>query len=175
MVGEKITELPFCDSDYEEVLNPSASQQLLMDKAKQIADEDSNGLVVAKTEAFFEKIADEFVIEKEIENESILQIDVLRPVKETLDQVFVKEYESTWINDLKRYETLGKQEKKKKKQKKEEVAASDDDEIADLKEESIEGSQKPDGGESIDVVEELSEDAAAGGKHQESAYSIDEF
>ena len=34
MVGEKITELPFCDSDYEEVLNPSASQQLLMDKAK---------------------------------------------------------------------------------------------------------------------------------------------
>ena len=55
------------------------------------------------------------------------------------------------------------------------MAASDDDEIADLKEESIEGSQKQDGGESIDVVEELSEDAAAGGKHQESAYSIDEF
>ena len=123
----------------------------------------------------FEKIADEFVIEKEIENESIIQIDVLRPVKETLDQLFVKEYESTWINDLKRYETLGKQEKKKKKQKKEEVAASDDDEIAEMKEESIEGSQKQDGGESIDVVEELSEDEAAGGKHLESAYSIDEF
>ena len=54
LVAEKITELPFCDSDYEEVLNPSASQQLLMDKAKQIAEESSNGLVVTTTEAFFE-------------------------------------------------------------------------------------------------------------------------
>ena len=148
-----------------------------MEKAKQIADdESSNGLAVVTIEAFFEIIGDEFVLEKEIENESFLQIDVLRPVKETLDQVFVKEYESTWINDLKRYETLGKQQKKKKKEKKEEVAASDDDEIADLKEESvIDGSQKQDGGESIDVVDEMSEDAAGAGKHQGSTYSIDEF
>ena len=29
-VAEKITELPFLDSDYEEILNPSSSQKLLI-------------------------------------------------------------------------------------------------------------------------------------------------
>ena len=52
---------------------------------------------------------------KQFDEVPVVQIDVLRAISETLDQVFVKEYESTWINDLKRYETLGSQKRQKEK------------------------------------------------------------
>ena len=59
----------------------------------------------------------------------------MRAVKESLDQFYVKEYESTWINDLEKFETLGKHEKKRKKVKSKEKK-EETEEIADLKEAS---------------------------------------
>ena len=59
---ENIDELPFCDSDYEEVQNPADNN---------ITDESGNGLIIQKVAAFFEQL-DEPIIMKEIENESVV-------------------------------------------------------------------------------------------------------
>ena len=46
----------------------------------------------------------------------------------------MKEYESTWINDMQRYDTLGEKDKNKAKAKtKQENKINDVDEIEDLK------------------------------------------
>jgi len=34
----------------------------------------------------------------------VVQIDKIRAVAETLDQLYVKEIESAWIHDIKRYD-----------------------------------------------------------------------
>ena len=38
----------------------------------------------------------------------LVSIDPLRAVRESLDQLYVKEYESSWINDTERYNDLVK-------------------------------------------------------------------
>ena len=84
-----------------------------------IADEASNGSPATKLDAFYALVDDEPEIVRQYEEVPVVQLDVLRAISETLDQVFVKEYESTWINDLKRYETLGASKKKQRKKDKE--------------------------------------------------------
>lgn len=53
------------------------------------------------------EVINEPVILKELESESFVMIENTRGVRESLDQMYVKEFESTWINEMEKFETLG--------------------------------------------------------------------
>ena len=47
----------------------------------------------------------------------VVIIDSLRPVKETLEQLFVKEFESAWVDDMQRYAQLSEEKPSEPEQK----------------------------------------------------------
>ena len=81
-------------------------------------------------QACFELIEDPVLI-KSTSEKRLVQIDSLRPVRESLDQLYVKEFESTWINEMQRYDTLGKTPPESSKGDKRPAATHEDDKKAD--------------------------------------------
>ena len=62
-------------------------------------------LILSPTDAFFEQV-DTPVLQRVASEQRVVILDKARPLNESIEQLIMKEIESTWINELQRYESL---------------------------------------------------------------------
>ena len=103
--------------DHDEIQNKAAddvaeeylNELILKISSNPLVEPEEPFIELVKVEAEFCQL-DLQTLSKELEEQRTVVLEMVRPVRDSIEMNLCKEYESTWINELKRFDTLGRQD-----------------------------------------------------------------